>query len=168
MSESQIPATLACSCCGGRLEAVAKVYFDLTAAERGVDGELSVAGIELADLNDSFDGHPVAIESEFMVSCAECGGEVEARLAGAALARTAFHGAQPADPELLLVAVREIYHGARDGQAAVEAWARGPRIAPHVSHRHCEPCEATTPHIAARCAVCECGAATGAGGEVGL
>jgi hypothetical protein len=154
LNESAIPEPLACQSCGGRLEAAAKVYFDLTAAERRADGELAVTGIEIAELNDSFDGHPAALEPELVVSCKECGEPSEFGLAGAALARTQFHRALPADSEPLLAGASAIYHGARDGQAAVEAWARGPRVAPHVSYRRCEPCEASTPHIAGVCAVC--------------
>ncbi len=96
MNESAILEALACPSCGGRLEAAAKVYFDLTAAERRADGELAITGIEIAELNDSFEGHPAAIESELVVSCAECGEQVEFRLTSAALARTEFYGAQPA------------------------------------------------------------------------
>jgi rRNA maturation protein Nop10 len=154
LNESAIPEALACPSCGGRLEAAAKVYFDLTAAERRADGELAVTGIEIAELNDSFDGHPAALESELVVSCKECGERSEFGLAGAALARAQFHRALPADSEPLLAAASAIYHGARDGQAAVEAWARGPWVAPHVACRRCEPCEASTPHIADTCAVC--------------
>lgn len=161
MSDSPIPEALACRSCGGRLEAAAKVYFDLTAAERLAGGELAVTGIEVAELNDSFDGHPAALEAELVVSCVDCGVPVDYRLAGAALARTVFYGGVPEDAELLLAVAREIYHGAREGQAAVEAWARGPRVAPHITYRRCEPCEASTPHIGDVCAVCE--SSTGAG-----
>lgn|GEM_PF-3410620 len=154
MSDSPIPEALACQRCGGRLEAAAKVYFDLTAAERRADGELAVTGIEIAELNDSFDGHPAALESELVVSCKECGERSEFRLAGPALSRAQFHRTLPADSEPLLAVANAIYHGARDGQAAVEAWARGPWVAPHVAYRRCEPCEASTPHIADTCAVC--------------
>jgi len=129
LNESAIPEALTCQSCGGRLEAAAKVYFDLTAAERRADGELAVTGIEIAELNDSFDGHPAALESELVVSCKECGERSEFGLAGAALARAQFHRALPADSEPLLAVASAIYHGARDGQAAVEAWARGPWVA---------------------------------------
>jgi hypothetical protein len=91
LSDSPIPEALACPRCGGRLEAAAKVYFDLTAAERLADGELAVTGIEVAELNDAFDGHPAAMESELVVSCVDCGELVHFRLAGAALARTEFY-----------------------------------------------------------------------------
>jgi hypothetical protein len=94
LNDSPIPDALACLSCGGRLEAAAKVYFDLTAAERRADGELAVTGIEIAELNDSFDGHPAALESELVVSCKECGEGAGFRLAGAALARTQFCRAQ--------------------------------------------------------------------------
>jgi hypothetical protein len=155
LSESPIPEALACRRCGGRLEAAAKVYFELTAAERLAGGELAVTGIEVAELNDSFDGHPAALEGELVVSCVDCGEPVDYRLAGAALARIVFYRGLPDDAELLLAVAREIYHGARDGQAAVEAWVRGPRVAPHIKYRRCEPCEASTPHIGDVCAVCE-------------
>ena len=145
---------LACQSCGGRLEAAAKVYFDLTVAERFADGRLAVTGIEVAELNDAFDGHPAALESELVVSCGDCGERVDFRLAGTALARAQFHRALPADSEPLLAVASAIYHGARDGQAAVEAWARGPWVAPHIAYRQCEPCEANTPHIADTCTVC--------------
>jgi hypothetical protein len=155
LSDSPTQEALACPRCGARLEAAAKVYFDLTAAERLANGELAVTGIEVAELNDSFDGHPAAIESELVVSCVDCGEGVDFRLAGAAPARTVFYRGLPGDSKLLLRVAREIYHGARDGQAAVEAWARGPQVAPHVSYRRCEPCEAATPHIGDICALCE-------------
>lgn len=102
MNESAIPEALACPSCGGRLEAAAKVYFDLTAAARSADGELAITGIEIAELNDSFDGHPAALESELVVSCKDCGEGAEFRLAGAALARAQFHRALPANSELEL------------------------------------------------------------------
>lgn len=43
LSESPTPEALACPRCGGRFEVAAKVYFDLTAAERLTDGVLAVA-----------------------------------------------------------------------------------------------------------------------------
>ena len=96
------------------------------------------------------------------------GSRLDATMCSAALARSAMRGTQllggeQSDPESLLAVAREIYQGARDGQAAVEAWARGVPIAPHVSYRRCEPCEAATPHIAGVCAVCESGTEAGAG-----
>lgn len=93
MSDSPIPEAVACPSCGGRLEAAAKVYFDLIAAERFTDGRLAVTEIEIAGLNDLFDGHPAAMESELVVSCSDCGERVDFRLAGTALARTEFYGA---------------------------------------------------------------------------
>lgn len=93
MTDSPTQGTLACQVCGGRLEAAAKIYFDLTAAERLADGRLAVTGIDVAESNDFFDGHPAAMESEFVVSCSDCGERVDYRLAGTALARTEFYGA---------------------------------------------------------------------------
>jgi len=143
------------------MEAAAKVYFDLTAAERLAGGELAVTVIEVAQSSDSFDGHPAALESELVVSCVDCGEPVDCRLAGSALARTVFYRRVPEDAALLQAVAREIYHGARDGQAVVEAWARGPRVASYITYRRCEPCEERTPHIGDVCAVCE--SAIGAG-----
>ena len=112
MNPSAIPAALACQSCGGRLEAAAKVYFDLTAAERRADGELAVTGIEIAELNDSFDGHPAALESELVVSCKECGERSEFRLAGAALERARYLRA-PAE-EVSAVPLISLVYGEAD------------------------------------------------------
>lgn len=59
------------------------------------------------------------------------------------------------DADLLLAQAREIYQSSRDGQSAVEAWARRPEIEPYVTWTRCEPCEETTPSIDGICAVCE-------------
>lgn len=97
MSDSETSPELACTHCGGRLEAAAKVYFDLAAVELRADGGLEVMALEFSDLNNSFDGHPVAMESEFVVSCAECGRKPDVWLARTALLNAAFAGGAPAD-----------------------------------------------------------------------
>ena len=103
MSDSRTSQELACPHCGGRLEAAAKVYFDLSAAERRADGTLEVTDLEFSGLNDSFDGHPVAMESELAVSCVDCSQRPSFRLAGTALLRTAFAGSAPADKTQIVV-----------------------------------------------------------------
>lgn len=64
-----------CEQCGGKLEAVTKLYFDVTGAELGEDGTLRVTDLLVSGLNDTFDGYPAAMEGEFHVQCEEC--EVE-------------------------------------------------------------------------------------------
>jgi len=97
LSDSKTRPELACPHCGGRLEASTKVYFDLTAAERCSDGTLEVTGLEFSRLNDSLHGHPVAMESELVVSCAGCGWRPGFRLAGAARMGTTSAGSAPVE-----------------------------------------------------------------------
>ena len=52
--------------CDGVIEASGKVYFDVTALS--ADGE-DVADMEFSPLNDSYDGHPVAMEAELRFYC---------------------------------------------------------------------------------------------------
>ena len=82
---------LACERCGGALEASAKVYFDVTAAQSAGEGPVKVTGLEFSSANDSYDGHPVAMEHEINVSCSECGRAPDFVVEGAAEARTSFH-----------------------------------------------------------------------------
>jgi hypothetical protein len=54
----------------------------------------------------------------------------------------------------LLLEAQCLYESTRDGQSAVEKWARRTRVAAFVRNRACEPCELQTPHVAGLCAVC--------------
>ena len=87
-----MPEPLACSRCGGQLEASAKVYFDVTATKQTAEDPLVITGLEFSTLNDSYDGHPVAMEHEIQVSCSECGHAPDFAIAGAAESRTSFCG----------------------------------------------------------------------------
>ncbi len=92
---SPVPEALACPRCGGPLEASAKVYFDVTATERTPESPLAVTGLEFSDLNDSYNGHPAAMEHEVQVSCAECGHTPDFFVSGGAEERTSFYGVSP-------------------------------------------------------------------------
>ncbi len=52
--------------CDGVVEASAKVYFDVTGLSR--DGE-DVTDMEFSGLNDTYDGHPCALEAELVFYC---------------------------------------------------------------------------------------------------
>jgi hypothetical protein len=152
---SPVPEALSCPRCGGLLEASGKIYFDVTATARPAGGPISVTGLEFAGVNDTYDGHPAALEHEINVSCSECGFEPDFVVDGAAQERTDFGGLAPQESEQLLAEARAIYQRSRDGQAAVEEWAHSDRVAPHINRRHCGPCEARTPHLGVICAACE-------------
>jgi hypothetical protein len=55
--------------CNGRLEAMSRIYLDITDATVREDGELTLHGLEFSHLNDHFDGHPCNVEGEFDVQC---------------------------------------------------------------------------------------------------
>lgn len=57
--------------CNGTYEASAKVYFDCE-----LDDDLNLTSLTFSSTNDTYAGHPVALEFELIVTCDECGHEV--------------------------------------------------------------------------------------------
>lgn len=72
--------------CDGTLQASAAVYFDVT----GIDGD-EVTDMEFAGINDSYDGHPCALEAEVRFYCSN-DHEFEFTVGGKAEQRTDFNG----------------------------------------------------------------------------
>lgn len=60
--------------CHGVIEASAKVYFDAE-AKRDPNGGIILTDLTFSGVNDEYGGHPVALEAELSVSCADCGHE---------------------------------------------------------------------------------------------
>ena len=74
--------------CNGVVEASAKVYFDVT--RLSADGE-EVADMEFSGLNDTYDGHPCALEAELSFYCSN-DHELDFVVGGRAQERTDFNG----------------------------------------------------------------------------
>lgn len=59
--------------CDGKIEASTKVFMDIDEGTLGSDGVLTIEAMSFSHLNDHFDGQPCNLESEFNVSCSDCG-----------------------------------------------------------------------------------------------
>jgi hypothetical protein len=64
---------MTCKFCNGKLEAAARVYFDIETRANDEGESLEITALDYSDVNDEYRGHPVALEAEFNVSCVDCG-----------------------------------------------------------------------------------------------
>jgi hypothetical protein len=71
--------------CEGTIEASAKVYLDVEAKRDREHGGITITEIRFSHLNDHLDGHPIAMESEIRVHCADCGKEYTFDIASEAI-----------------------------------------------------------------------------------
>jgi hypothetical protein len=71
-------AVHACPLCGGKLQATAKVYLDIVQATVIPGSVVIIEDAQFSHLNDSLDGHPVAIAlQEVLVECGDCDAEFD-------------------------------------------------------------------------------------------
>lgn len=76
--------------CDGTIQASGRVYFYVTRLE-GAEGEQEIADMEFSAINDSYDGHPCALEAELSVYCSN-DHELDYPVGGRAQERTNLHG----------------------------------------------------------------------------